>query len=490
MEKHSALYTDLPDLRTIRARIEARRDYDAMKATGNLLDDSEAPPPLDFSDIQKEVRRANTEDRQSRRHALLEQRAASVAHADRGRLVRDGRLPCERPLQDAFKPTSRISVAQRSTRRACASVTRATLRSRPKSSRRSSKIFRSRACVVIFLVAGVIVLYYRWWKQHRHFGGAATCSRPFTRSRSRRLPPLSIDSLNSNTAFLGSIIVGNGINFGIVLLARYVEERRKKVSVEKSLVLGINGARIGTLSAALAAGVSYASLVITQFRGFRQFGCIGGIGMVLSWCAAFFLMPPLVAFLDRDDQERIQDRTEAQTRVVVSDHGRSLESRDEVFRASWSRSEPRSRSLAIGIAHSFDMSHLEYDFSKLRRADTWTNGEGFWGRRMDELLGTYLTPVVLLADDHDQATAIEAHVRDAIAKPPMQQMVANVRTIDDVLPSDQQAKLDEAGGHPRRFDAKNTVNSSILTTNAKRSSGSSTNRKTKPSPSTISRAVF
>ena len=40
------------------------------------------------------------------------------------------------------------------------------------------------------------------------------------------LPPFGITELNSNTAFLGSIIVGNGINFGIIQLARYVEARR------------------------------------------------------------------------------------------------------------------------------------------------------------------------------------------------------------------------------------------------------------------------
>jgi predicted RND superfamily exporter protein len=69
--------------------------------------------------------------------------------------------------------------------------------------------------------------------------------------------------------------------------------------VEEALVLGVWGARIGTLSAALAAGVSYASLALTDFRGFRQFGFIGGIGMLLSWVLAFVLMPPLAAWLDR-----------------------------------------------------------------------------------------------------------------------------------------------------------------------------------------------
>lgn len=33
--------------------------------------------------------------------------------------------------------------------------------------------------------------------------------------------------LNANTAFLASIVIGNGINYGIIYLARYLEERRK-----------------------------------------------------------------------------------------------------------------------------------------------------------------------------------------------------------------------------------------------------------------------
>src|SRR6202041_1116869 len=97
----------------------------------------------------------------------------------------------------------------------------------------------------------------------------------------------------------GSIIVGNGINFGIVLLARYVDERRAGGDVRDALEFGVWGARTGTLAAALAAGVSYASLALTDFRGFRQFGFLGGLGMVLSWAFAFVLMPPLIAWIDR-----------------------------------------------------------------------------------------------------------------------------------------------------------------------------------------------
>ena len=39
---------------------------------------------------------------------------------------------------------------------------------------------------------------------------------------------LTVGHLNTATAFLGAIIAGNGINYGILLIARYLEERRRK----------------------------------------------------------------------------------------------------------------------------------------------------------------------------------------------------------------------------------------------------------------------
>ena len=63
--------------------------------------------------------------------------------------------------------------------------------------------------------------------------------------------------------------------------------------------------------------------------------------------------------------------------------------------------------LAIGPVRHFDASQIETNFNKLRRYDTWTNGAGFWGNKMDALLGHYLTPTVLLFDTPEQADAAE-----------------------------------------------------------------------------------
>ena len=44
---------------------------------------------------------------------------------------------------------------------------------------------------------------------------------------------LAFGYLNSSTAFLGSIIIGNGINYAIVLMSRYEEHRARGDDAER-----------------------------------------------------------------------------------------------------------------------------------------------------------------------------------------------------------------------------------------------------------------
>jgi hypothetical protein len=85
----------------------------------------------------------------------------------------------------------------------------------------------------------------------------------------------------------------------------------------------------------------------------------------------------------------------------------------------------------------FSGAQLEYDFSRMRRADTWQNGEGYWGKKMDTLLGRYLTPVVMLTNSPKETKAVAHALREAMKSPPLDGMVAQVRTLDDVMPPDQ-----------------------------------------------------
>ena len=60
---------------------------------------------------------------------------------------------------------------------------------------------------------------------------------------------LGVGHLNLATAFLAPIVVGNGINFGIILLARYFEERRKRTDPVAALGAAVQGSLGGTLAA-------------------------------------------------------------------------------------------------------------------------------------------------------------------------------------------------------------------------------------------------
>ncbi|HEY3816627.1 MAG TPA: MMPL family transporter [Polyangiaceae bacterium] len=428
VEDHAPLYMDLADLETVRTRVEARRDWEASKQQGALLDEDEPPPSLDFGDLEKkyESRTIGSHHFDDDHFASREQHTAllliEVGEFDTGRARGEallGRVKKDLAAlhPDSYAPglrvgfTSDVAINTEETEALVADLMLSSV-------------------VVVVLVVAVIITYYEWWRSIVILLPPLLLATIYAFALAS-LWPLRVTELNSNTAFLGSIIVGNGINFGIVLLARYVEERRRGAVVEEALAFGVWGARIGTLSAALAAGVSYASLALTDFRGFRQFGFIGGLGMVLSWLLAFVLMPPLAAWVDRRPalprprialMPYVVELVKGYPRLVV------------VVAAV----------LALGAAwqvRSFGPDQIETNFTKLRRADTWKTGEGYWGRKMDDLLGTYVTPTVILADDPDEARAIGRVLRKEEKVAPLDAMIANVRTLDDVVPTNQPAKI-------------------------------------------------
>jgi predicted RND superfamily exporter protein len=427
IEDHAPLYMELADLDTVRSRVETRRDWEASRETGALLDEDEQPPPLNFDDIQKKYddRTKGTGRFEDNRYASRELHTALLLievnefETGRGRgkeLLERVRADVNALHIDGYAPGMRLGYTGDvaiNVEETSALVTDLSLSS----------------VVVIICVVAVIIAYYRWTRSIFVLLPPLLLATVYSFALSS-LPPLGVSELNSNTAFLGSIIVGNGINFGIVLLARYVDERRAGRSVRESLEYGVWGAQTGTLSAALAAGVSYASLALTDFRGFRQFGLIGGVGMLLSWVLAFVLMPSLAYWTDKGEMP-----------AKTSDWMKVPEALIRRYRVPV---VAVASILAIGAVwqlRSFGPNEIETDFSKLRRADTWKTGEGYWGRKMDALFGTYVTPTVILADDVEQARDIGRAVTAAAKEAPLSDMIASVRTLDDVVPQGQAEKI-------------------------------------------------
>src|SRR6185295_4044586 len=147
----------------------------------------------------------------------------------------------------------------------------------------------------VVAILGVIFIYYRRFRVLVPMAVTMLAGLTFTFGLTR----LAIGHLNVITGFLVSIIAGNGMNFGILYVARFLEERRRGSDLESAIKQAHLATWVGTLTAALAAAAAYGSLAVTQFHGFKHFAFIGTSGMLLCWTATYFLAPAVLILQDR-----------------------------------------------------------------------------------------------------------------------------------------------------------------------------------------------
>lgn len=248
----------------------------------------------------------------------------------------------------------------------------------------------------------------------------------------------AVGYLNANSAFLGAIVIGNGINFGIMVLARYMEERRgRQRSHEESLEIALRETYRPTLTAAVAGAFSYGSLMLTSFRGFSQFGIIGFIGMFACWLSAYIVFPAMLSLLNR--------------RFSITGKDRRVESR-----SLWSSGlkfllTQCSVPIAIlGVLFSIfavyevsrvDKTIIESDLTKLRDKRSMEHGSGYMTRFVDEILKRYSSPIAVLAHDEAQAKKIADNLKALQKKEGAHSMIASVMRIQDFIPGDQKEKI-------------------------------------------------
>jgi uncharacterized protein len=255
---------------------------------------------------------------------------------------------------------------------------------------------------------------------------------------------LLVGHLNTATGFLVSIVAGNGINFGIIYMARYVEARRDDaLDVEGALATAQRETLGATLAAAAAASVAYGSLSITDFRGFRQFGLIGGTGMLLCWAATYTFLPALLVLSERV-KPMFASETSWRTRL------RGVYGHPFAWLA---RSFPRAlgtSALIAGIACAvlgvryFAADPMEYDLRKIRNDQPTPTSALHLSWRVDKIVGRQgQDGRAILTDRVDQVGPLLLELskrRDAA--PADQKPFGKILSIFDLLPSDQTRKLE------------------------------------------------
>ncbi|MGE5186883.1 MAG: efflux RND transporter permease subunit [Acidobacteriota bacterium] len=241
---------------------------------------------------------------------------------------------------------------------------------------------------------------------------------------------ITIGHLNAATAFLGAIIAGNGVNYGILLIARYLEERRGH-EVEDSLARAIVGTLRPTAVASLGASIAYGSLAATSFKGFADFAVIGAIGMLLCWMATFALLPALMVRWGRDTHNFVGEPFVGRWLVRLLGFRSASTVCGVALLLAFFAGAVVSRYVAA--------DPFEYNIKKLRSEGEAAVDAREWMKLSDDTFGRgYAGRTYIAADRAEQVPKIvdALHRRD-----PDKRVIGSVASILDVVPDHQQDKL-------------------------------------------------
>jgi hypothetical protein len=439
----AGLYADTAKLTKLRDDVEARFTYEVNKATGALLDDDEAPPELDAKALQASF---GVSDLDAERFpdgyyqskdgkTLVVTIRSKVLGSDFGNgseAIRRVREVVERVNPRSFHPAITYGFA-------------GDLQTGISEYTAINKDLTEVGYTGAALIAGIVFLYYL--RLRPIFAMLITISVGVAWTFG--VTQLTVGNLNMATGFLFTIVAGNGINFGIIYMARYLEARRAGEPLEQALRTAQVETWLPTLTAGCAASAAYGSLIVTEFRGFRDFGLIGGAGMVLCWLATFATIPSLLAVMERiaplqrESHEGFFGRLAQMTEGGIA-FGKPFAA--IVLRA------PRvivvvSAALAVFGAvltvRYVRADPMEYDLKNLRTNASARAEEIRLTKLAEEITGHVgADGMAILVDKPDQV----APLRDALyarrdSAPADKKPFKEVHALQDFIPKDQEAKI-------------------------------------------------
>lgn len=437
VERNRYLFASVEDLRTVRDAVRARLEWERQRRSPFYIDLGEEAPEDPRDVIERLQKRRRDESAGSR-----------VARFPGGMFVNR-----ERTLLAIFVRTDMRASDVTRTSRLMASVEEQIAALRPTryhpsitteltgevlTAREEHDALRDELLLATVLTTaislGAIFVFFRRLRTIPLLGLGIALPAALTFVFAR----FAVGQLNTSTAFLGSIIIGNGINPGIMWLARYVEERAAGADVETAFSTTHRETWRGTIAASLAAGLAYGSLMITDFRGFRDFGVIGGVGMVLCWTLTYAFLPAWVALFER-------------IRAMKTGQG----TRSALFTklAGVSRRAPRT---VLGITVTLALlgagaavfavtmrDPIEYGFGKLRSERETTSRAGKTNREIGEFVGQAERGnfIVMMLDRREHVPIALARLAK-LRNGPDGARFGRIRSIEDLLPTEQAPKVE------------------------------------------------
>jgi hypothetical protein len=250
------------------------------------------------------------------------------------------------------------------------------------------------------------------------------------------LTALTLGRLNMTTALIFAVLLGLGIDFGVHMSVRYLDERARGRTLEESLFSALVRTGRAILTAGLTTAGGMAVLILARFKGFQEFGTIATFGIALSLLIYMLLLPALAVLMERASVP--EPWRKRQLGAIAPRPVRAGPATIGLFLGALA-------ALAGLGALGLSSTEFEYNFRNLRGRNVSTTIK--YGKTM----GQGSSPVVALMPSPEAARDLSRHLEAVVeADTEGTATLKRVFSVFSFVPDEQTGKLGllaELGGH-------------------------------------------
>ncbi|MDJ0762455.1 MAG: MMPL family transporter [Myxococcota bacterium] len=435
---HRLLYLDLEDLKKLVNRAKDRLDYEKkIRNPFYIALEEEAPPDIDIEDVMTPLK-----ERLKRRGAAVGLAQIDGQQNDHGLGTEDRLIAKGGTLMSVIarpkKPALDMNFGRALVEKTEALIARLNPRRNPDMRVEVAGPYRNRyreynnvigdifssLAVSISLILLIITVYFRRVRIVLLIFVPLAVGILWTVG----LTALTLERLNMTTALIFAVLLGLGIDFGVHMSVRYLDERARGKSLEDALALAVIHTGKAILTAGLTTAGGLAVLILARFKGFSEFGLIATMGITTCLLVYTLLLPALAVLMERIStpkpwRKRVVQRPDRSTSVSLS--------------TGWLGAAIGGVALLAGLGFtSAGKIDFEYDFRNLRGERVSASID--YGKT----LGQGSSPVVAVLPTPEDAQALTRHLESIIDNDvDNKDLVKRAFSIFSFIPEDQEPKL-------------------------------------------------
>ncbi|HAY45184.1 MAG TPA: hypothetical protein DCY55_02750 [Gammaproteobacteria bacterium] len=304
-QEHQLLYVDVEDLREVRVRFGDRIEYEKENLDFKINDTDvqirirgagrDAPPSIDFSDIQEKygADESESDDSDSARKLFTDESGelailnilpsgSTTGMGQSRRLLDEVEARVASFDLSEYHPGMTVKIGGR-------------VRNRVEEFDAVITDLKNSAFWSIGAIFMAMLLFYRRVLALVYIGVPLIVAFLWTFG----IVQVVLGSLNLITIFLVIILFGLGIDFGIHNLSRYEETRRNGDSQQQALLMVCDKTGRASVMAAITTVIAFYALMVSDFKAFFEFGFIAGTGVLLSLISMYLVFPSLMLLAEK-----------------------------------------------------------------------------------------------------------------------------------------------------------------------------------------------